>query len=102
LEHEGREKHSVIDHGYADILSIIIGLLCFYVAVRVIRCMVSRAACQRVVSVPIITSRVAANPESAGSGNIVNINIKTRNDSQSVTPEDIPVRALKPSDNKTG
>jgi hypothetical protein len=102
LEHEGREKHSVINHGYANILSIIIGLRCFHVAVRVIRCVISRTACRRVASALIITSRVAANPESAGSGNIVNIKIKTCNESQSVTPEDISLRALKPSDSKTG
>jgi hypothetical protein len=64
--------------------------------------MICRETRQRVASTLKITSRVAVNPESASSGNIATINIKTRNESQSITPEDILLRALKLSDSKTG
>jgi archaellin len=63
--------------------------------------MIFRVTCQRVASALKITSRVAAKPESAGSGN-VNINIKTSNGSLAITPEDVTLRVLKPSDSKTG
>jgi len=63
--------------------------------------MISRITCQRVASALKITSRVAANAESVGSGN-VNINIKTSKGSLAITPEDIILRVQKPSDRKTG
>ena len=57
--------------------------------------------CQRVAGAFKITSRVAAKPENAGSGN-ANINIKTSNESLAITPEDLTLRVLKPSDSKRG
>ena len=73
----------------------------FHVAFRSIRCMICWGTCQRVAAAFKITSRVAAKPNTAGSGN-VNINIKTSNKSLAITPEDISLRALKPSDSKRG
>ena len=66
------------------------------------RCMISRGTCQRVAGALKITYRGAANPESAGLGNGVNINTKTSNESLAITAEDIPLRALQPSDSKPG
>lgn len=61
LEHEWKKKHSVIHHAYSIFLYVITGLLCFHVAFRLIRCMVSRGTCQRVAGALKITSGVAAN-----------------------------------------
>jgi len=97
LEHEWKEKHSTIHYGYSIGLYVIIGLLCFYIVFRLIHCMNSRGTCQRVAGVLKLTSRVEANP-----GNVININIKTSNESLASNPENIPLRALKPSDSKTG
>jgi hypothetical protein len=102
LEHEWREKHSIINHGYSIGFYVIIGLLCFYIVFRLVRCMWSRGTCQRVAGALKLTSRVAANPEPAGSGNVININIKISNESLANDPETIPLRALQPSASKTG
>jgi hypothetical protein len=64
--------------------------------------MLTRGACQKSEGALKITSRVTANPESAGSRNVVNINIKTSNENLAASPEEIPLRALKPSDSKMG
>ena len=73
----------------------------FHVAFRSVHCMIRWGTCQRGTGAFKITSRVAANPETVSSGN-VNINIKTSNESLAITPEGIPLRALKPSDSKRG
>jgi len=49
-----------------------------------------------------LTFRVDAKPESAGSGNVINISIETRNESLTNNPENTTLRALKPPDSKTG
>jgi hypothetical protein len=64
--------------------------------------MLTRGACQKVEAAFNITSRVTANKESAGSGNVVNINIKTSNEWLAIFPEEITPRALKPSERKMG
>jgi hypothetical protein len=46
--------------------------------------MISRGTCQRVAGALKITPRLAANPESAGSANVININIKTSNESLAI------------------
>ena len=102
LEHKWKEKHSIIRHGYSIVLYKIIGLLCFYVAFLLVRCMMSNGTCQRVVGALKITPRLTANPESAGWGNVVSMNIETSSESLTNTPENITLRALKPSDSKTG
>ena len=102
LEHEWREKHSIINHGYSIGLYVIIGLVCFYIAFRLIRCMRSGGTCQKVAGALKLTFRVTANPESAGSGNVMNINIKTSNESLVNDSESVPLRALQPSASKTG
>jgi hypothetical protein len=45
-------------------------------------------------------STTDANPGSLGLGNVVNINIKTSNESLALAPEDVPLRTLPPSGNK--
>jgi hypothetical protein len=102
LEHEWKMKHLTTYHGYSVLFYVTIGLLCCYVVFRKIRCIKSWKACQRVAAALKLTSRVTAVPESAGSGNVVNINIKTSNESLAITPKEMPLRALKPSDSKTG
>ena len=82
-EHEWKEKHSIIYHGYSIGLYVIVGLFCLYVAYRVLRCMLSKRLCRGVVGALILTHQTRANPEFTGSGNIVNINIKTSNESLS-------------------
>jgi hypothetical protein len=62
----------------------------------------SKGTCQRVVGALKRISPIEANPESVGSGNVININIKTSNENLASSPENIPLRALKPSDSKTG
>ena len=62
----------------------------------------SRGTYQRVAGALKRTSRVEPNPESAGSGNVININIKTSNESLANNPENIPLRPLKPSDRNAG
>jgi hypothetical protein len=101
-EHEWREKHLTVHHGYSIVVCVIVSLLCLYVAFRLLRCVWTRGNCREVAGALRITSRVAANPESAGSGNVVNINIKTSNESLAATPEAIPLCALAPSDSKAG
>jgi len=74
----------------------------FYVAFRLVRCMMSKGTYQRGAGALKITRRETANPESAGSGSVINMNTKISNESLTNTPENIPLRTLKPSDNKTG
>jgi hypothetical protein len=102
LDHEWREKHSVTHHGYSVILYIIVSVVSLYAAYRLILCVWTRGKCAGVAGALTLTSRVSANPESAGSGNVVNINIKTSNDSLTANSEAIPLRALSPSDSKAG
>ena len=102
LEHEWREKHATIHYGYSIGLYVIIGLLSFYIVFHLIRCMRSRGTCQIVVGALKRISPIEANPESVGSGNVININIKTSNESLANSSENIPLRALKPSDSRTG
>jgi hypothetical protein len=102
LEHEREMKHLITFHGYSILFYVTSGLLCCYVVFCIIRCLKSRRACQRVAGALKLTSRMAAISESAGSGNVLNINIKTSNESFVITPEEMPLRALKPSDSKTG
>ena len=62
----------------------------------------SKGTCQRGAGALKITPRVTVNPESAGSGSVISMNIKTSNESLTNTPENIPLPALKLSDNRTG
>jgi hypothetical protein len=101
-EHEWKEKHSFVHHGYSIVLYVIVSLLILYVVFRLVRYVWTKGTCRGVAGALRITSRVAANPESAGSGNVVNINIKTSNESLAAAPETIPLRALTPSGGKTG
>jgi hypothetical protein len=48
--------------------------------------MKSRGTCQRVADVLKLTSLVEANTASAGSDNVININIKTSNESLANNP----------------
>jgi len=62
----------------------------------------SRGTCQKVAGALQLTSRVDAKPESAGSVNVININIKISNETLTSNPENILLRALKLSDSKAG
>ena len=100
LEHEWKEKHSILHHGYSVVLYIFIVLVFLYIAVRLILCLKSKGTCRRVAGVLKFHSTTDANPGAAGSGHVVNINIKTSNESLAIAPEDIPLCTLPPSGNK--
>ena len=89
IEHEWREKHSVVHHGYSIILYILIVLVCLYIVVRVILCLRAKGTCQRVAG----ALKFHSAPE-APSGNVVNINIKTSNESLALPLENTPLRDL--------
>jgi hypothetical protein len=88
LQHEWREKHSVLHHGYSIALYIFNVYVCLYVVVRLILCLKSKGTCQRVAGTLTFHSTTDANPGAVGLGN-VNINIKIGNESLALTPEDI-------------
>jgi hypothetical protein len=100
LEHEWREKHSIMHHGYSIALYIFVVIVCLYVVVHLMLCLKSKGLCRRVAGVLKVHSTTDANPGAAGSGNVVNINIKTSNESLAVAPENIPLRTLPPLGNK--
>ena len=58
--------------------------------------MKSRGTCQRVAGALKLTSRVEANPESAGSGYVININIKTSNEIWLTTQRTYPCAPSNP------
>jgi hypothetical protein len=89
LEHEWREKHSVAHHGYSSILYILNVLVCLYIVLRVILCLRAKGTCQRLSG----TLKFHSAP-SASSGNIININIKTSNESLALPLENTPLRDL--------
>jgi hypothetical protein len=95
-------KHSTIHHGYSIALYVTVSFLCLYVAFRILRCVLARGLCRGVAGALRLASRVPANPEFTGSGNIININIKTSNESLAATQEAPPLRVLTPSDSKAG
>ena len=72
LEHEWREKHSVIHHVYSIFLYILIVPVCLYIVVRLMLCLRAWGTCRRVAG----ALKFHSTPEAA-SGNVVNINIKT-------------------------
>jgi len=90
-EHEWRNKHSTIHHSYSVALYVIISLFCFYVVYRVLRYMVTKGLCRGIAGVLRLTNQTRANPELTGSGYIVNINIKTSNESLPRAQEVIPL-----------
>jgi len=100
LEHEWREKHSVLHHGYSIALYVFVTLICLYIAIRIILCCKARGACRIVAGAlrPLCSSD--SNPDSGGLGNVVNINIKTSNESIAHTTENMPLRTLPPSGDK--
>jgi hypothetical protein len=81
LEHEWKEKHSVVHHGYSIILYILIVLVCLYIVVKVILCWRNKGTCRRVAGALEFHSA----PEPL-SGNVVSINIKTSNESLAPPP----------------
>lgn len=66
LEHDWKEKHSVLYHGYSTVVYIIVVLVCVYIVVRLIMCMKSKGLCQRVVGAFQVRSSTTANTEPAG------------------------------------
>ena len=62
----------------------------------------SGGTCQKVAGALTLTSRVTANPESSGSGKVININIKTSNENQVNDTESVHLRALQRSASNTG
>ena len=101
-EHEWRNKHAIIHHGYSVALYVIVSLFCLYIVYRVLRCMLTRGFCRGMAGALRLTQQTRANPEFTGSGNIVNINIKTSNGSLTSTQEAIPLRAQTTSNSKAG
>jgi hypothetical protein len=73
LEHELREKHSVLHHGYSTVLYILIVLVYLYIAIRLILCLKFKGTCRRLAG----ALKFHSVPD-ASSGNI-NINVKTSN-----------------------
>jgi hypothetical protein len=102
IQEEWRNKHSAIHHGYSIALYVVISLFCLYVAYKVLRCMVTKGLCRGMAGALRLTHQTRANPELTGSGNIVNINIKTSNESLAGTREIIPLKGPSPPDTITG
>ena len=100
LEHEWREKHSTQHHGYSIVLYIVFSMVFLYILVRLVLCIKSKGLCRRVAGALKIHSSSDGDPRVTGSGNVVNINIKTSNESLALASEDIPLRTLPPSDSK--
>ena len=100
LEHEWREKHSTQHHGYSIVLYIVVSMVFLYILVRLVLCIKSKGLCRRVAGALKIHSSSDEDPRVTGSGNVVNINIKTSNESLALASEDIPLRTLPPSDSK--
>jgi len=100
LEHEWREKHSVLHHGYSIVLYVFVSIICLYAVVRLILCLKSKGYCRRVAGALKVHPSTDANPGVACSGNVVHINIKTSNESLALASEDMPLRTLPPSGNK--
>ena len=99
LEHEWREKHSVLHHGYSIALYVFVTLICLYTVIRIILCCKAKGACRSVAGAlrPLCSSD--SNPNSGGLGN-VNISIKTSNESTAHTTENMPLHTLPPSGDK--
>jgi hypothetical protein len=95
LEHEWKEKHSVLQHGYSIVLYIFVIMVCLYIAVHLILCLKSKGTCRRVAGALKFHCTTNANPGSEVSGNVVNINIKTIYESIALTPEAMPLRTLR-------
>ena len=100
LEHEWQEKHTAIHHGYSVVFYIVVCLISLYIVVKVVLCMKGKGLCQWIAGVLGKNPDRAMTPALTGSGNIVNINIKTSNESLAAGPEDTPLRALKPTYSK--
>jgi hypothetical protein len=98
-DHEWREKHSITHQSYSIMLYTIVSLVSIY---RLIRCVQSRGKCARVTGSPALNSRVSANRESTGLGNVVNINIKTSNESLTVSSEPYPCVSCHPPKARSG
>jgi len=45
LEHEWKEKHSVLHHGYSTVLYIFVILVCLYIVVCLILCLKAKGTC---------------------------------------------------------
>jgi hypothetical protein len=95
LEHEWKEKHSVTHKSFSIVLYILIVLICLYFVIRLILCVKSRGTCRR--GADILKLHSTPDPTS---GHVVNINIKTSNDSLSLPPEQVPLRELPASSEK--
>jgi hypothetical protein len=100
LEHEWREKHSVLHHGYSIALYVFVTLISLYTAMRIIICCKAKGACRRVVGALRLHCSSDLNPDSGGLGNVFNINIKTSNESIARVTENMPLRTLPPSGDK--
>ena len=58
---------------------IFVVLVCLYIAIRLIPCLKSKGTCRIVAGAIAFHCTTDVNPGSAGSGNVVNINIKAGN-----------------------
>lgn len=101
-EHEWRNKHSITQHGYSVAVYVTVSLLCLYIMYRVLRCMINRGVCRGMAGALRLTHQVRPHPDLTGSGNIVNINIKTSNESLTGTQEAISLKTLVSVDRKAG
>jgi hypothetical protein len=101
LDLEWRERHSAQHFGYSIVFYIVIVVLILYVVIRLVLCIRSKRICRRVAGALKIHPENREDPRDMGSGNVVNINIKTSNESLALAQEDIPLRALRPSDTQS-
>jgi len=95
LEHEWKEKHLAFHHGYSTVFYILLALVVLYIVIRLILCLKSKGTCRKVAGAFKFHSA-----PNAPSGNVVNINIKTSNESLALAPETVPLRDLPTSGNK--
>lgn len=93
-------KNTATYHSYSVVLYIVVCLICLYIVVKLVLCMKTKGLCQKIAGALGKNSPGTATPALGDSGNIVNINIKTSNESLAEGSEAIPLHALKPTYSK--
>jgi hypothetical protein len=97
-EQEWKQKHDTYHKTYSTIAYIFVSILILYGMYKLGRIILNRWRGNRTVRAIVeTTSDVSSALKTSGSGNIVNINIKTSNESLSGNPEAIPLHDLEGS-----
>ena len=95
-----REKHLILHHGYPIPLYVFTVIVCLFVIIPFIQWLESKEICRRVAGALNLRPSNKVDTAVAGPNNVVNIDIKTSNESLAFAPESVPLRRLTPSDTK--